>query len=120
MVSRIRLVDVTKLRKTSGLVAVQSQKVVNQANERIKTQADFMNRVGMDRKKLRDFINNDTWSAKHKHIARQELIRWNEGVKAEIAADVSLKRKELRMSARLLNPLNKPSQTTRRRRTGFV
>lgn len=120
MASRIKLVDITKLKKSSGLVTQQAKAVLKQANKSIDEQHEFMTRVGMDRNKLRDFINGSNWSSKHKHKARQELIRWNEELKNEISHDVAVKRKELRLAARLLDAKKQSTQTTRRRRTGFV
>ena len=120
MASRIKLIDVTKLPKSTGLVIQQAGSLANQAKGSLDKQEKFMNEVGMDRKNLRNFINGDRWSAQQKHKARQELIRWNDELKAEISHDVSVKRKEIRLSSRLLSIKKKAVQTTRRRRTGFL
>ncbi len=76
----------------------------------------------MDRQKLREFINGDRWSQKQKHKARQELLRLSEELKAEMAHDVSVKRKEIRLAARLLSAkqAQQQSRKPRRRRTGFI
>lgn len=120
MTSHIKLVDVTRLKKSSSFVTQQSVSVLKQAKESIFRQEEFMGDVGMDRTKLRDFINGAQWSAQYKHKARQELIRWNEELKGAMAHDVSVKRKEVRQASRLLNPKKQPAQSTRRRRTGFI
>ena len=120
MASRIKLVDVTRLKKSSGFVTQQSNSVLKQAKESITRQQEFMAEVGMDRDKLRKFINGDQWSVQYRHKARQELIRWNEELKGAIAHDVSVKRKEIRQTSRLLNPKKQSTQNTRRRRTGFI
>ena len=120
MASRIKLVDVTRLKKSSGFATQQSISVIKQAKESIARQEEFMDDVGMDRTKLRHFINGDQWSSEYKHKARQELIRWNEELKGDIAYDVSVKRKEIRLASRLLNPKKQSAQSTRRRRTGFI
>ena len=120
MASRIRLVDITKLRKSASLVQKESEKVVAQAHRQLNSQEQFMEEVGMDRKALRAFINGDQWSAVFKHKARQELIRFNEELKRDIATAVSLKRKEIRLSNRLLSPKSKVKQSAGRHRTGFI
>ena len=120
MASKLKLVDVTKLKKSSGYVIRHSEAVVSQAQKGIKQQQEFMQRVGMDKDKLRAFINSDRWPSRQKHLARQELIRWKEELKAGVAHDVSVKRKEIKQAARLLSPKKRAKQTTRRRRTGFV
>lgn len=120
MAAKLKLIDVTKLKKTSGFVMKQSQVVVQQAQRSLDQQQEFMQRVGMDKDNLRAFINSDRWSAKQKHAARQELIRWKDELKAGISHDVSVKRKEIKQAARLLNPKKQTEQTTRRRRTGFI
>ncbi|OED44316.1 hypothetical protein ACH42_07890 [Endozoicomonas sp. (ex Bugula neritina AB1)] len=120
MASRIKLIDVRKLPKNADLVARKSANIVAEAKACLKKQEDFMEEVGMDRKNLRTYINSDRWSAQQKHKARQELIRWNDEMKADIAQDVSAKRKEIRFASKLLNIQPKSTQTTRRRRTGFI
>ena len=120
MASRIKLIDVTRLPKSTGLVTQQTNALVSIAKTCLKKQQDFMGEVGMDRKKLREFINGDRWSSQQKHKARQELIRWNDELKAEIAQDLSAKRKEMRLASRLFGTKKRSIQTTRRRRTGFV
>ena len=120
MALRMRLIDVTKLKKTSNLVVQQSSDVLVEAKSSMEKQQQFMDEVGMDRKKLRNFINGDQWSAQQKHKARQELIRLSEELKADIAQDVAAKRKEIRLASRLLNIRKKAKQAERRRRTGFI
>ena len=120
MASRIKLIDVTKLTKNSSLVIQQSSTVMNKAKVSLNKQQQFMDEVGMDRQTLRNFINGDKWSAQQKHKARQELLRWNEELKAEVAHDVSAKRKEIRLAARLLRVKTQTTQKARRRRTGFL
>ena len=120
MASRIKLIDVTRLKKSSGFATQQSISVLKQAKESIARQEEFMDGAGMDRTKLRSFINGDQWSSQYRHKARQELIRWSEELKGAIAHDVSVKRKEIRLASRLLNPKKQSTQSTRRRRTGFI
>ncbi|WP_062261896.1 hypothetical protein [Endozoicomonas arenosclerae] len=120
MASRIRLIDVTKMKKSSWLVQQESEVVVKAARKDISKQENFMNSVGMDKKKLRDFINGDSWSANYKHKARQELIKFNDELKGDLAHEASLKRKEIRLANRLLAPKSKSRSTGRRHRTGFV
>lgn len=120
MAARIKLIDVTKLPRNTDLVTKTSGNLVAQAKASLKKQQDFMDEVGMDRKKLRDFINSDRWSVQYRHKARQELIRWNDELKAEIAQDVSARRKEIRLSSRLLGLKKQVTQAARRRRTGFI
>lgn len=120
MASRIRLVDITKLGKSSWLVQQESDAVVKQAEKSMETQANFMKKVGLDRKVVRDFINSDRWTVKQKHKARQELVRFNDELKRDMSDDASEKRREIRLANRLLKPKSKNMSSARRHRTGFV
>ena len=120
MASRIRLVNITKLNKSSWLVQQESEAVLKQADQSMKAQTDFMDKVGLDRKSLRDFINSDRWTVKQKHKARQELVRFNEELKRDMSEEASEKRREIRLANRLLKPKSKNKPSARRRRTGFV
>lgn len=120
MASRIRLVDVTKLKKSSWLVQQESEVVVKEARNGLAKQEAFMDTVGMDKKALRNFINGDSWPTTYKHKARQELLRFNEDLKRDMSAEASSKRKEIRLSNRLLTPKSKSKSSARRHRTGFV
>lgn len=120
MASRIKLIDVTKLKKSSWLVQQESEATVKTAKAGINRQKDFMDSVGMDKKKLREFINSDAWPTHFKHKARQELIKFNDELKSDLSQEASLKRKELRMANRLLKPKTKSGSSGRRHRTGFV
>lgn len=120
MASRIRLVNITKLNKSSWLVQQESEVVLKKTRQSVDRQAEFINKVGMDRKALRDFINSDHWTAKQRHKARQELVRFNEDLKQDMADQASLRRKEIRVSRNLLMPKSKSKSSARRHRTGFV
>ncbi|UYM17177.1 hypothetical protein [Endozoicomonas euniceicola] len=120
MASRIRLVDITKLSKSSWLVRQESEAVLNQAHRSMKQQAEFIENVGLDRKALRDFINSDRWTAGQRHKARQELIRFSEELKQDMSEQASEKRREIRLANNLLKPKSKSKSSVRRRRTGFV
>ncbi|KEQ19595.1 hypothetical protein [Endozoicomonas numazuensis] len=120
MASRIRLIDVTKMKKSSWLVQQESEVIVKSAKEGINRQKGFMDSVGMDKKKLREFINGDAWPANFKHKARQELIKFNDELKSDLSHEASLKRKEIRLANRLLKPKTSSRSSGRRHRTGFV
>ncbi|MGB1271713.1 MAG: hypothetical protein ACPG5T_06550 [Endozoicomonas sp.] len=121
MAGKIKLVDVTKLKKSNVLVTNQTEKVLRQAKALLEKQEAFMAQGGMDRQKLRAFINSDAWSPHQRQKARQELIRWHEELKNGMAHDASVKQKELKLSARLLKPgRNQVSKRSQRRRTGFL
>ncbi|AMO55451.1 hypothetical protein GZ77_10125 [Endozoicomonas montiporae] len=120
MASRIRLVDITKLSKSSFLVQQESEAVLSQASQSLKQQAQFIENVGLDRKALRDFINSDRWTVKQRHKARQELVRFSEELKQGMSEEASEKRREIRVASNLLKPKSKSKSTVRRRRTGFV
>lgn len=120
MASRIRLIDVTKLKKSSWRVQQESEAAVKNAKADINRQEEFMNSVGMDKKKLREFINSDAWPVHFKHKARQELIKYNDELKSDLSHEAALKRKELRLAGRLLKPKSKSRSSGRRHRTGFV
>lgn len=121
MAAKIKLVDVTKLKKSNVLVTNQAEQVLRQAKAMLQKQEEFMSEGGMDRQKLRAFINSDAWSSRQRQKARQELIRWHEELKNGMSQDASVKRKELKLSARLLKPGRKQaSKRSQRRRTGFL
>ena len=120
MASRIRLVDITKLGKSTFLVQQESETVLNQANRSLKQQAEFVENAGLDRKALRDFINSDRWTVKQRHKARQELVRFSEELKQGMSEEASEKRREIRLANNLLKSKSKSKTTVRRRRTGFV
>ena len=120
MTSRIRLVDITKLNKSSWLVQQESEAVLKKIRQSVHKQAEFMNKVGLDRKALRDFISSDQWTLKQRHKARQELVRFNKDLKQEMSDQASRKRKEIRLSRNLLTPKSKNKSSAWRHRTGFV
>lgn len=120
MASRIRLVNITKLNKSSWLVQQESEAVLRKADKSMHAQAEFMEKVGLDRKALRDFINSGRWTAGQRHKARQELVRFNEDLKRDMSEQASEKRREIRLANRLLKPKSKSQSSARRRRTGFV
>ena len=120
MASRIKLVDITKLNKSSWLVQQESDEVVKKAKQGINRQAEFMNKAKLDRRALRDFINSDHWTVKERHKARQELVRFSEDLKQDMADQVSQRRKDIRLSRQLLTPKSKKKSSARRHRTGFV
>ena len=120
MSSRIRLVDITKLKKSSWFVHNESQAVIEQARSDIKKQQEFLESVGMDKQQLRAFINGDQWSAAFKHKAREELLRFSEQLRQEMKEESAAKRKELSQARRLLSSRKKARESARRRRTGFV
>ena len=120
MSSRIRLVDITKLKKSSWFVQSESQIALEKARRDISRQEDFLKSVGLDKQQLRAFINGEQWSAAFKHKAREELLRFTEQLKQEMSEEASAKRKEISESRRLLSARKRARESARRRRTGFV
>ncbi|MRI32065.1 hypothetical protein EOPP23_03500 [Endozoicomonas sp. OPT23] len=120
MSSRIRLVDITKLKKSSWFVQSESQAALHKARADITRQEEFLESVGMDKHQLRAFINGEQWSAAFKHKAREELLRFSDQLKQEMTEEASAKRKELGEARRLLSSRKKARESARRRRTGFV
>ncbi len=120
MSSRIRLVDITKLKKSSWFVQSETQTAIEHARRDILKQEDFLKSVGMDKQQLREFINGDQWSSGFKHKAREELLRFSEQLKQGMSEDISAKRKELSEARRLLSTRKKARESACRRRTGFV
>ena len=120
MESRVRLVDVTKLNKSSWLVQQESEALLREAEQNLKAQSDLMSRMGLDRKALREFINNDQWTTVQRHKARQELVGFNETLKRDMSDKASEVRKDIRLASRLLKPKNKRASSSRRQRSGFV
>ena len=120
MSAQRRMVEVTRLKKSSWLVYQETKAVVKESRQAISRQERFMNEVGMDKKNLRSFINNEAWPVNFKHKARQELVKFNEDLKRDMSNDASIKRKEIRQASRLLTPKSQSGTRPRRRKTGFV
>lgn len=120
MAVKLKLVDITKLKKSSYLVSEESKMAIRDARVSLDKQEEFMRNGGMDREKLRAFINSDYWTSRQKHKAREELLRFHDELKSNMAHEASVKRKELRSSSNLLNQDKARTGTTRRKRSGYV
>jgi|GEM_PF-6366888 len=121
MAVKLKLVDVTKLKKASFLVSQETEKSVAEARVMLDKQEEFLQNGGMDRKKLRAFINSDQWTSQQKQKAREELLRFHNELKTDMARVASAKRKELNNSGRLLEQRKlQPGTATRKQRSGFV
>ena len=120
MAVKLKLVDVTKLQKSSFLVSQETKKAVADARAMLDKQAEFMKNGGMDREKLRAFINSDLWTNHQKQKAREELLRFHSELKSNMADAATAKRKELNFASRLLDQSKVQASTTRKKRSGFI
>ncbi|WP_067519214.1 hypothetical protein [Endozoicomonas ascidiicola] len=118
----LKLVDVRKLQKTSSVVMAESQAVVESARKMLAKQEEFMEKGGMDREKLRAFINSDHWSAKQRQKAREELLRFHSELKSNMKQAADEKRKDMALGRRLLKQENDvvKGQRVKKKRSGFV
>ena len=120
MAIKLKLVDVTKLKQSSYLVSQVSTKVVSEAKIMLDKQEQFMKEGGMDRKKLRAFINSDLWTDRQKQKAREELINFHSELKNNVAIEVENKRRELSAASRLLNQNRVTKAVSHKKKTGFL
>ena len=119
---QLKLVDVRKLEKTPSYVMAESQAVLESARKMLSKQEEFMQQGGMDREKLRAFINSDYWSAKQRQKAREELLRFHAELKSNMQQAADEKRQEIKLSKRLLKQEKNLStgERVRKKRSGFV
>lgn len=123
MAVKLKLVDVTKLKKSSYLVLEESKAVVREARAMLDKQEEFMKNGGrMDRKKLRSFINSGYWTAWQKQKSREELLNFYHEFKDNMANEASAKRKELRNARNMFSQRKGKGKRARiaRKRTGLV
>lgn len=121
MAVKLKLVDVTKLKKASFLVSQETEKAIAEARVMLGKQEEFLQNGGMDRQKLRAFINSDHWTSQQKQKAREELLRFHNELKSDMARVASSKRKELSNANRLLEQRKiTPATATRKQRSGFI
>ncbi|MFK0573515.1 hypothetical protein [Endozoicomonas sp.] len=120
MAVKLKLVDITKLKINNYLAVEQSQAIIREAKVMLDKQEEFMKNGGMDRQKLRAFINSDLWSSRQKQKAREELLNFHDELKNNMANEASAKRKELRSASRLLTQRRVKKATTAKKRSGYV
>ncbi|PJE80398.1 hypothetical protein CI610_00630 [invertebrate metagenome] len=123
MSSRIRLIDITRLKKSSWLVQAESEKALKQARQSLRAYEEMMEDVSMDRKALHKFLNSDEWPAHYRHKARQDLLQFKDELKSAMAQDIAAKRKEIKLASRLLVSRDKKAsqaKRVRKGRTGFI
>ena len=120
MAVKLKLVDVTKLQKASFIVSQETKKAVADAKVMLDKQEEFLKNGGMDRQKLRAFINSDRWTAQQKQKAREELLRFHGELKTNMAEAATAKHKELNFASRMLQQGKVQASTTRKKRSGFV
>ncbi len=121
MAVKLKLVDVTKLKKASFLVSQETEKAVAEARVMLDKQEEFLQNGGMDRQKLRAFINSDQWTSQQKQKAREELLRFHNELKTDMARVAADRRKELNSANRLLEQRKlQPGTATRKQRSGFI
>ncbi|WP_422461624.1 MULTISPECIES: hypothetical protein [unclassified Endozoicomonas] len=120
MALKLRLVDVTKLQKTNYLTSEASKAAVREAKVLLDKQEEFMKNGGMDRQKLRAFINSDYWTSRQKQKAREELLNFHNEFKSNMANEATAKRKELNSASRLLTQRKVKKASTVKKRSGYV
>ena len=122
MAVKLKLIDITKLKKASELVSVESKAVLSDAKAMLARQEEFLNNGGMDRQKLKAYLNSDAWSAKQKHKVREELVRFHDELKRDMAAESAKVKKELRVASQLLKQGKgkQQSKPVRKKRSGYL
>ena len=120
MAVKLKLVDITKLQKATFLVSQETKKAIADAKVMLDKQEEFLKNGGMDREKLRAFINSDRWTNQQKQKAREELLRFHSELKSNMAEAATAKRKDLNFASRLLEQGKTKASTTRKKRSGFV
>ncbi|WP_419535221.1 hypothetical protein [Endozoicomonas sp.] len=122
MAVKLKLVDITKLKKSNYLASAASKAAIREAKELLDKQEEFMKNGGMDRQKLRAFINSDYWTSRQKQKAREELLSFHSELKNNMAHEASVKRKELQKASRILNQGKAKTKKApvKRKRSGFV
>ena len=120
MAKRVRLINVTQLKKSSDLVQKEASELLSSTRLAMDKQAAFMKEIGIDKKSLRNFINNGKWSAPQRQKMQQELIQFNGDLKADMSQAVAAMRKKLKEAGRLLSGKKALSKGGRKRRTGFL
>ena len=123
MAVKVKLIDITKLKKADYLIAQESQKVLRDAKTMLDKQEEFMKNGGMNRQQLRAFINSDFWTSRQRQKAREELLNFHKELKESMASQASIKRKELSTASRLLEQgigsgVNNRSEP--KKRSGYV
>ena len=123
MAVKLKLIDITKLKKADYLIVQESQKVLRDAKTMLDKQEAFMKNGGMNRQQLRAFINSDFWTSRQRQKAREELLNFHQGLKESMASQASIKRKELSIASRLLEQgigsgVNNRSEP--KKRSGYV
>ncbi len=123
MAIKLKLVDITKLKKADYLVTEESQKTLRDAKVLLDKQEEFMKNGGMNRQQLRAFINSDFWTSRQKQKAREELLSFHKELKENMASEASIKRKELSTASRLLEQgigSGVKSRPAPKKRSGYV
>ncbi len=120
MAVKLKLVDITKLQKSNYLASEVSKSAIREAKVLLDKQEEFMKNGGMDRQKLRAFINSDYWTSRQKQKARDELLNFYNEFKSNMANEASAKRKELRSASRLLSQRKVKKTTSAKKRSGYV
>ena len=87
MAIKLKLVDITKLKKADYLVTEESQKTLRDAKVLLDKQEEFMKNGGMNRQQLRAFINSDFWTSRQKQKAREELLSFHKELKENMASE---------------------------------
>ncbi|WP_257265989.1 hypothetical protein [Endozoicomonas sp. ONNA2] len=120
MALKLRLIDITKLQKSNYLASESSKAAIREAKVLLDKQEEFMKNGGMDREKLRAFINSDYWTSRQKQKGREELLSFHNELKSNMANEASAKRKELSSAGRLLSQRKVKKASTVKKRSGYV
>ena len=120
MAVKLKLVDITKLKQSNYLGSETSKAAIREAKVMLDKQEEFMKNGGMDRQKLRAFINSDFWTSRQKQKAREELLSFHNDLKSNMANEATAKRKELKSAGSLLTQRKVNRASSVRKRSGFV
>ena len=123
MATKLRLIDITQLKKSSRLALQETNAVLQSAKKSIAQYDELMEQIGMDRKALLKYLNLSDWPAHYRKKATEDLLNWKKQIKNEMAQDVVEKRKQLKRAASLLDPSKNEKRkrtTTRKHRTSLI
>ena len=81
-----------------------------------------MQEVGMDRDKLKTFINSEFWTPQQKQKAREELIRFHAELKSDMKQVADEKNKEVTAGLTLLsqNGMSITKSKPRKKRSNLI
>lgn len=122
MARKLKMIDITKLKKATPLIQQETNTVLSEARSMLERQEAFMQEVGMDRDKLKTFINSEFWTPQQKQKAREELIRFHAELKSDMKQVADEKNKEVTAGLTLLsqNGMSITKSKPRKKRSNLI